>query len=101
VSDEKPLHMQVAEALGTVNSQEVPPWHYVTPRYDTSWSATGPLIEKYEIGIDKREAGWCATSVEPDFSCVHRADPEFADTPLIAVCHLLLALKAAGKLEVA
>jgi hypothetical protein len=71
---DKPLHVQVAEALGWTDCHQKPHdeewWGYVNysqgyrsiPRYDLDWSATGPLI-----------------------------------TPL-AVCNLILALAKAGKL---
>ena len=88
---EKPLHVMVAEALGTVNSQEVPPWHFITPRYDTDWSATGPLIEKYGISLKREPGGWDA---RVDYSLASDQNP----TALVAVCHLILALHAAGKL---
>lgn len=112
---ERPLHVRVAEALGW-HSIEVgnamrmddhrvgypPKWAIVghkqeVPRYDTDWSATGPLIERVRIEIDPDE----------HFSWVARFDKqqngsytygEFGDTPLIAVCNLILALKRNGKL---
>lgn len=67
---EKPLHVRVAEALGWTEARcmgsrlswegqpprEGPgPWLLMEnlpqpiPHYDTDWSATGPLIELYEI----------------------------------------------------
>ena len=94
---EKPLHVMVAEALGTVNSQEVPPWHFITPRYDTDWSATGPLIEKYEITVMNCGGIWDA-SIGYDAYGVCGDHEAGGSTPLVAVCNLLLALHAAGKL---
>jgi hypothetical protein len=131
VDDPKPLHVQVAEALGTklvpmtLTSKDAPPvfqgWMAVAspyhleqiPRYDTDWSATGPLIEKYRINIG---------APSPQDSCVWVNRPADGDpalrmwdsttemlgcadiavegeTPLIAVCHLILALSKAGKLK--
>jgi uncharacterized protein DUF2591 len=61
-------------------------------RYDTDWSATGPLIEKY--GIDLQHVNhlyWQASRLEDDAAPTDKL-------PLIAVCYLILALKEAGKL---
>ena len=130
---EKPLHVQVAEALGWTNSEgnkdgdyweALPPQdgsaHYLfaedcwprasyeesqetlVPHYDTDWSATGPLIEKYELalgqtGMDDPKPTWVAWW--PGFCDIDTCSvDEPADTTLQAVCHLILALKAAGKL---
>ena len=120
----KPLHVQVAEALGWTNSEEnkdgdyweaLPPQdgsaHYLfaedcwprasyeesqetlVPHYDTDWSATGPLIEKYGIETKPNGAFWQAWVDEPAIG-----GAEVGPTPLLAVCHLLLSLKTAGKL---
>lgn len=123
----KPLHVRVAEALGAHchytkptdpcgacgnegphGGWEVTGWGHGAdfdpiafdndvPRYDTDWSATGPLIEKYGIsltGPPPSEPGsqWVAY-VEDD----HEAQSGNR-SPLIAVCNLILALKGAGKL---
>jgi uncharacterized protein DUF2591 len=116
---EKPLHVRVAEALGWTELRKVggiliadnwagwPPGalplvgqprpEAIAPRYDTDWSATGPLIEKYGIGIqrDGLEGFWMAW--------VNGKSPTQSEdeTPLVAVCYLILALKEAGKLEAA
>jgi hypothetical protein len=71
------------------------------PRYDTDWCAAGLMIEKYEITLVKEYndprwlayAGYFACADETIWTA--RTD---ADTPLLAVCHLILALKEAGKL---
>jgi hypothetical protein len=66
--------------------------------YDTSWSATGPLIEKYEIAVlpPERIAGGCLLwGARPYVG----GPMEFGPSPLIAVCNLLLALAEAGRLE--
>jgi hypothetical protein len=67
--------------------------------YDLDWAATGPLIEKYEImlvpawRLDGKANFWDAVAgVLPEGRGME------GDTPLLAVCHLLLALKEAGKL---
>ena len=118
MSDEKPLHVRVAQALGWKNFHlcdgteslwiaNDPDTHpeYI-PRYDLEWSATGPLIEKYKISVVYRnnrndEYHWWADSgyYESGGWDGSSADAsEDGDTPLIAVCNLILALKEAGKL---
>lgn len=114
---EKPLHVRVAEALGCKPDCKVYGRHEIwsctcQPRpvhdrdgmdgapyegreieaYDTDWSATGPLVEEYGISLEKDGNAWIAGS-EDDWT--------FSDdcyTPLLAICHLILALKEAGKL---
>ncbi len=121
--NDKPLHVQVAEALGwaiagflqrfatTEDHDEAwygrPPEDAAgglvsIPRYDIDWSATGPLIEKYGITLDRHEdyerlpgKEWLASAPTPS------DDGASGSTPLLAVCYLFLALKAAGKLEAA
>jgi hypothetical protein len=115
----KPLHVRVAEALGCRvvrdNSKgtytlKVPHGvdqiSFVTPegawtaapRYDTAWSVTGPLIERYGIALEqamqimdppKRGRTWVAAS---------GGIYGYGADPLRAVCDLILALHAAGKL---
>lgn len=131
MKDERPLHVRVAEALGwhrivgPVSSilldagmvyEGHPPGPFVIgsepetiPRYDTDWSVTGPLIQKYGINLE------CAQAARPDNSPYAawrwwlKGDPiargsasmsvrYWADTPLVAVCHLILALAEAGRL---
>lgn len=122
---ERPLHVRVAEALGWTDAhlsgwifdrgegiQEdrrewcgFSPWQaqkehrgqsQKIPRYDTSWEATGPLVEKYkitlgyELGFSEGEQ-WLAE--ENDGNC-YGIDP----SPLLAVCILLLKMAEAGKL---
>jgi hypothetical protein len=70
-------------------------------KYDTDWSATGPLIERLSLDVTcspaERAHPWCA-----NVAYSPAADPVgFGMTPLIAVCNLILALKEAGKLEAA
>jgi hypothetical protein len=59
---EKPLHVKVAEVLGWIDCYiengvhlgrpPIPNYgHFAVPNYDTDWSATGPLIEKYALHI--------------------------------------------------
>lgn len=130
MSEDKPLHVRVAEALGWtdislaahlrrltfvngISGSEV----YVgrgtepgdkidtpqpVPRYDTDWSATGPLIEKYGIclwneykGVGDWTAGWGSSET---YEGMFFLEEESGPTPLLAVCHLILALKEAGNL---
>ena len=113
---EKPLHVRVAEALG--QSLHYDPkwpagrdhgWHgdlrsdsyEVIPEYHVDWEATGPLIEEYGISIKSvgHDLSWIATVA---MTAKPRTARDFfrakGDTPLEAVCHLLLAMKAAGRL---
>ena len=125
MSDDKPLHVQVAEALGWQDIQsrgdilaiwasgyggrppgivpiigqtaELHPW---IPRYDLEWSATGPLIEKYEIWLRCEKCIWWAWSlIEMSGIAPKPRFEEHGDTPLLAICKLILTLKADGKLE--
>lgn len=137
---DKPLHVSVAEALGwkqrgpdVIGDRDcggtewwVPPDsvggsycnacrpEMAPPRYDTDWSATGPLIEKYGIGLYLAEGfckdDGCGTDNECcDDSCPCWQSAEWwaskdddrgeGATPLIAACNLILALHAAGKLH--
>lgn len=105
----KPLHVQVAEALGWLdlrqqngmNRYSWTGWHApmevggreAIPDFEHDWSATGPLIEKYEIWLTCDKGMWIArTDIWPDEKAGKYS------TPLLAVCHLILALKEAGKL---
>ena len=120
-TDEKPLHVRVAEALGWRNSSEEAPGIWAgfppnanadlsdsslrVPRYDTDWSATGPLIERYRFRLNPPsqpdgEEPWCLWDAEQEDT--HAEDPSAivnGDTPLLVVCNLILALSAAGKLK--
>lgn len=114
---DKPLHVQVAEALGCSVMEVAGVWYDEAevdaaearhdsfsarpiPHYDTDWSATGPLIEKYKITLEHYEEpgffNWRASTADVD--CNKWDAPITGETPLLAVCHLILALKEAGKL---
>lgn len=142
----KPLHVQVAEALGCKPELfpgtkpdpggwnwkcSCPPvwrgmadgyrdWPHggddydsawkgpAVSRYDECWEATGPLIEKYGFQIsrmyklsDPPQPGivWLAATWDYKIfgSPGERVFGE-GETPLVAVCKLILALKEAGKL---
>lgn len=121
MTDEKPLHVRVAEALGWTQivpggimlpgcRMGYPPEQQIigekeqVPWFERDWSATGPLIEKYSIDIART---WKA--IEEDIPGDHwiarirDTKRGFADgpTPLVAVCNLILKLHEAGKLRAA
>lgn len=139
MSEDKPLHVRVAEALGCkpadVALQGEPIWQCPCRRvsdahdpphavggygyefasvahYDTDWSATGPLIEKYGlmVGLDNDDTldpeiplRWVAVHNYEHMAPYWGNPPNIettGPTPLVAVCNLILALKAAGKLTV-
>jgi hypothetical protein len=110
MSEDKPLNIRVAEALG---------WRYVpsmgrwavpgapaisnmptdVPRYDTDWAATGPLIEKYEITlVPNRRSVYDTPPWWVAGDAVSGGEVVSAPTPLAAVCNLILTLHQAGKL---
>lgn len=77
-------------------------YRYV-PRYDTAWSATGPLIEKYGISLH-----WTITERWAATGPAHTAHwREYDESPLVAACRTIIALAemecldeaAAGKLS--
>lgn len=83
----------------------------VLAEYDTDWSAIGPLIEKHEIAIEESGCGYTQEQkwlARADFYAENPTDRVYGGawataeargaTPLIAVCNLILALHAAGKL---
>lgn len=76
---------------------------YDPPRYDTDWSATGPLIERFrphaEVRLDPlcHEPKWCAFYIPDGDEDIIESSKQ--PTLLLAICHLILALKEAGKLE--
>lgn len=59
--------------------------------YDTDWSATGPLIEEFGFNLEAGN-GWTALDWGGEYAAV-------GSTPLEAVCHLIIALSEAGKLQ--
>lgn len=119
----EPLHVQVARALGWTEAAPIlageivlgwagiPPGSHSfdhIPPFDTSWEVTGPLLERYTIELHYwfPESGprqWCA-SLDGHYSVTGIVDYEgeagYGATPLLAICNLILALSAAGKLEV-
>lgn len=110
--DDRPLHVRVAEALGWFNFQPSlnglwpdewrghPPQpivgetHKEVPRYDTDWSATGPLIEQRAIqltpyGGSDGNVWWMAHPMnETPMDYKHRPG-SYGRTALMAVCKLI------------
>lgn len=109
MSDEKPLHVSVSEALGWTECVLGDDGHWrgskddgimrVIPRFDTSWCATGVLLEKFEIDLSKTDRSrW--TAISP----LHNGrgfDSVEAKTPCEAICGLIVALHKEGKLNAA
>ena len=108
MSEDKPLHVRVAEALGCKLG-----WLDKTPQgfggywlcecegrehgsclgvspYDKDWRFGGPLIEEQEITVEPCSFGWEASKA---------SKAEFGKTPLLAVCALIPVLKEAGLLK--
>lgn len=124
---DKPLHVQVAEALGwqrcylkveftalemykSDDWRGFPPGRSVVsegsslveiPRYDLDWAVTGPLIEKYGILVGKFPP---YTFDGKWYACLPGSESPYvqaeahAPTPLVAVCNLILQLHKTGKL---
>jgi hypothetical protein len=70
-------------------------------RYDTDWAVTGPLIERYGLTVIAGKDGGPHACQEGhgQGKWFHLEPYEDGPAPLVAVCRLILALKAAGKLE--
>jgi len=133
---EKPLHVKVAEALGcrpmhgygmgdavvcscddgrhgeqsslTPHHGEKTELHSFILRYDTDWSAMGPLIEKFTINLEQAQAANAAGGPWAAWRWWRPGDPMAAagplpqrfwgETPLEAVCNFILGMK--GSLNV-
>jgi len=100
----RPLHVLVAEALGWECWLDKAGWagrspdDYMTdpPNFDTDWSATGPLVERFKISVapDQSLPGSWGAWVG-DFAPLAQR----AATPLLAICNLIVALAREGKLS--
>jgi hypothetical protein len=129
---DRPLHVRVAMALGCRPEQATPgprSWRCTCPQspkalnflphgladtsylanYDTSWSATGPLIERLGIAFAWTD-GSCHVGCPAGWVAIQRSRPAdsfdpltegLGETHLIAACELVIALSAAGKLQLA
>lgn len=136
-TNEKPLHVRVAEALGMEcvprgGAPGMMSYVYIDarlqylegncPRYDTDWSATGPLVERFGIStamvtgppesmmfgapdsdrIALKELRWHAWVKASTASVAGDAPTEYhawSRTPLIAACEVILSAASDGKLE--
>jgi hypothetical protein len=67
------------------------------PRYDTDWSATGPIIERLRIELDS-DLPWSAALFFDRRGDFHSGG---GPTALLAVCNLLLSIHARGLGELA
>lgn len=113
---ERPLHVQVAEALGWQIEQFMtaeprptgagfPPGSKaleIIPHYDTDWSATGPFIEKYGFWLRQLDQTLSGPQPWDAFRNDDLTFPRgFGPTPLLAVCNLIVRLAEAGILKAA
>lgn len=127
MSKEKPLHVRVAEALGCNVEKAI--WYVcgcvpdhvsgIAPHsvgtvsnrwlalYDTDWAATGPRIEQFGLLVQKRQhprvdyqgRPWYASDGVFKYGEYAPRLYAYGETPLIAVCHVIIAMHAAGKLS--
>jgi hypothetical protein len=74
--------------------EPLPPYGKESPE---GWACTGPLLSRYEVTVDKREAGWCASAWRESMF-THEVDPVFAATSTEAIALLVCALHEAGRL---
>ena len=117
----RPLRVRVAEAIGWTGIRHedingidewwgTAPGHSFEspiPDYDTDWAFTGPLIERIKIhlaegriwqGGNNWRHGWSADAPNHTNYGDDPCPQEWAETPLLAACHLILALKESGHL---
>jgi len=109
-----PPNIQVVAGIDYVHRAII--YQATVPRYDTDWSATGPLIERYRITVRptvQSTAGTDGWTKEEKASLLQSWDAllatdwarkslhgfEVGATPLLSVCNLILVLHAAGKLH--
>jgi hypothetical protein len=113
----KPLHVRVAQVLGWTMIEHVDGlWRGLSPqdsrlgrihcmiaRYDTNWGAAGPLIERHGINLEREftPAGirWRASKWFGDEFLPQQSLDASGETPLLAVCDLLLTLAVHGRLD--
>ena len=72
------------------------------PKYDTSWSATGPLIERYHFSLSYilTDCTYCVYAWQAyDAGPVSEREWGYGDTPLLAICNLILKLAKEGKIH--
>jgi len=105
--DEAAEGQSACSRCGAVASWSSPLPDLCVPRYDTDWLVTGPLIERHGMEFmhiwpgDRGQAGFwwsCWRSADARGSQRDRQLEGIGETPLIAVCNLILALSEAGRL---
>lgn len=68
-------------------------------QYDTDWSATGPLIDRYHIDLHyDHSSAVTATAWRPDHTPT-AVTHALGETALEAICHLIIKLANANKLD--
>jgi hypothetical protein len=112
-----PLHVQVSAALGWTKPYDrgdglwmaIPPGGSISeevPPYDRSWCKTGPLLERFELGVFwfqdymKDCKIWVAyIGPHPHLNYSDTQSVQ-GDTPTKAISKLVLELQKVGKLNV-
>jgi hypothetical protein len=107
MSDSRPLHVQVAEAIGwTVIREGDTPGEWwgnapgsglmLIPRYDSSWCSCGALTERFKIGVTWDHEQWIAQHATEE------GHDQYAggERPTEAIAKLVVHLSKEGKLKV-
>lgn len=122
MSEEKPLHVQVAEALGWTNPKRIggvmgwqadgpkaalscPVGPVMVPRYDLDWAVTGPLMQKVGAAVFCFRS-WSSNTfvfrgkeerdgwqVEVDAAHEGFTWGGNGETPLLAFCRMLITME--------
>ena len=105
MSTERPLHVQVAEALGWVDIEDKDGVFWGTephgklriavPRYDSSWCSVGPLIERFQITVNGETRDW-----QDEWEARGGGFSADGSQPCEAIAKLIVKLKKEGKLNV-
>jgi len=105
MSTETPLHVQTAAALGWTDLRiEQDRWWGVEPYgglrmtvpcYDSSWCSSGPLSERFKIGVYWDHGTWVASCVTDDGRDQYAA----GDRPTEAVSRMVVHLHKKGLLK--
>lgn len=98
----KPLHVEVAEALGfTELAEHEGRWwgiephgktRIMIPHYDRSWCSVGPLIDRFNISLE------APSSADPCWDCLCGSTSGQGSTACEAVSKLVVQLHKEGKL---
>lgn len=114
-TDEEPLHVAVARALGWTDIHPRTGGHWwgrephggltiTVPRYDTSWCSVGPLVERFGISVGQSHllneeltpSGWVAMRSDAGSTSKHTIQD--GKTPCEAIARLIVELSRTGKL---